>query len=103
MTVNESRLAVIQQARKELETARAAGDFYKLTIPPKWYGGEIAPYEVEMIFKNYARLYGLFGLLSDHLLELGDLVNDLEYSIENKKPCALVSQPTAAEKGRDTT
>ena len=52
-----------------------------------------------MIFKNYARLYGLFCLLSDHLLELGDLVNDLEYSIENKKPCALVSQPTAAEKG----
>ena len=53
MTVNESRLAVIQQARKELETARAAGDFYKLTIPPKWYGGKLAPYEVEMIFKNY--------------------------------------------------
>ena len=47
MTVNESRLAVIQQARKELETARAAGDFYKLTIPPKWSGGKLAPYEVE--------------------------------------------------------
>lgn len=99
MTVNESRLAVIQQARKELETARAAGDFYKLTIPPKWYGEKIEPLQVEHVFKNYTKLYGLFALLSDHLFELADLLDNLEYSIENKKPCSLVPQTDGEKKG----
>lgn len=102
MTVNETRLAVLRQAQRELYAARAAGDFHKLTFPPKLYGNKPAPYEVEMLFKNYARLYGLFSLLSDHLFELADLLGDLEYSIENKKPCALVPQTDGSGKEGDT-
>ena len=74
MTVNESRLAVIRQAQRELETARAAGDFHKLTFPPKWYGKKPEPFQVEHVFKNYARLYGLFELLNDHLFELAECI-----------------------------
>ena len=102
MTINESRLAVLRQASRELETVRAAANFHKLTYPPHWFTKK-TPHEIERVYKDYAKLYGLFDLLSDRLFELGDYLGDLEYSIENKKPCLLVpTQTDGSAKEGDT-
>lgn len=88
ITVKESRLIVLRRAQRTVFKARATEDFYKLTFPPHWFKRH-TPQETETVYKNYARLYGLFEMLSHQLFELDDLLGDLEYSLETSRKCYL--------------
>ena len=109
MTVNESRLAIIKEIQSKARIIKTVGSFLRDSAPRPLHDYECKCIKCGVwngsayrMSNKYEALHFLVNAMYTRLYDIEDYLNDLEYSIENKKPCALVPQTDGNAKEGDT-